>query len=193
MDSSERSPRFLSSAARSAMLGAFVQADSDDLDSAEVRCSYILAHTPCAPAGYIDYAKKKKTTFTSSTAPAASGYAAVLLWLVLLFYLIGDTASESFYASLRASPPAGARVTLLSLGNGAPDVFTSVVSFAAVEGRGGGVGPNNALGGALFVSTGGGRGRHARSRVARRSRRGAARVRLLSLVVLVRILLTKQV
>ncbi|XP_047087487.1 cation/calcium exchanger 1-like [Lolium rigidum] len=77
--------------------------------------------------------------------------------MVVLFYLLGDTASEYFCAPVEGLsavlrlPSAVAGVTLLSLGNGAPDFFASVVSFAT----------NSALGGALFVSTRGGRGRHA--------------------------------
>jgi sodium/potassium/calcium exchanger 6 len=105
------------------------------------------------------------------------GYATFLLWLVVLFYLIGDTASEYFCASLEGLS-ATLRLTLLPLGNGTPDVFASAMSFAVGKGGDGGcVGLNNVLGGVLFVSTGGGRGRHARCRVGRRSRRGAARVR----------------
>ncbi|KAM0909540.1 hypothetical protein ACQ4PT_014747 [Festuca glaucescens] len=129
--------------------------DLQALEGAEARCSYILSHTPCAPAGYVDYLRLFYCGF--GAAPAAVGYAASLLWLVVLFYLLGDTASEYFCASLEGLsaalrlPPAVAGVTLLSLGNGAPDVFASVVSFAA--GDGGGVGLNSALGGALFVST----------------------------------------
>lgn len=127
------------------------------LQGAEARCAYLLAHTPCAPAGYVDYLRLFYCGFAGQ--PAA-GYAAFLLWLVVLFYLLGDTASEYFCASLEGLsaalrlPPAVAGVTLLSLGNGAPDVFASVVSFAAGDGGdGGGVGLNSALGGALFVST----------------------------------------
>ncbi|KAL5219302.1 hypothetical protein ABZP36_019986 [Zizania latifolia] len=120
----------------------------------EARCQYLRTHPPCAPAGYVDYLRLFYCGFGS--APAA-GYAAAVLWLVVLFYLLGDTASEYFCASLEGLsaalhlPPAIAGVTLLSLGNGAPDVFASVVSFAG--GDGGGVGLNSALGGALFVST----------------------------------------
>lgn len=101
------------------------------------------------------------------------GYVAFLLWMVVLFYLLGDTASEYFCASLEGLfaalrlPPAVAGVTLLSLGNGAPNVFASVVSFAATS----------VLGGTLFVSTRGGRGRHGRCRVTKRSCREAAQVR----------------
>lgn len=124
------------------------------LEGVEARCAYLLAHAPCSPAGYVDYLRVFYCGF--GAAPAV-GYAAFLLWLVVLFYLLGDTASEYFCASLEglsaalSLPPAVAGVTLLSLGNGAPDVFASVVSFAA--GDGGGVGLSSALGGALFVST----------------------------------------
>ncbi|XP_062211979.1 cation/calcium exchanger 1-like [Phragmites australis] len=124
------------------------------ISGGDARCAYLRARSPCSPAGYIDYLRLFYCGFAS--APAA-GYAALLLWLVVLFYLLGDTASEYFCASLEGLsaalrlPPTVAGVTLLSLGNGAPDVFASVVSFAA--GDGGGVGLNSALGGALFVST----------------------------------------
>ncbi|KAL6637543.1 hypothetical protein ACP70R_025115 [Stipagrostis hirtigluma subsp. patula] len=124
------------------------------IEGGEARCAYLRTHPPCSPAGYVDYLRLFYCGFAG--APAA-GYAALLLWLVVLFYLLGDTASEYFCASLEGLsaalrlPPAIAGVTLLSLGNGAPDVFASVVSFAA--GDGGGVGLNSALGGALFVST----------------------------------------
>ncbi|BAF12723.1 cation/calcium exchanger 1 [Oryza sativa Japonica Group] len=124
------------------------------IEGGEARCLYLRTHPPCAPAGYVDYLRLFYCGFAH--APAA-GYAAAVLWLAVLFYLLGDTASEYFCASLEGLsaelrlPPAIAGVTLLSLGNGAPDVFASVVSFAA--GDGGGVGLNSALGGALFVST----------------------------------------
>nr|AIN39836.1 hypothetical protein [Zoysia matrella] len=121
----------------------------------EARCRYLRTHARCAPAGYIDYLRLFYCGFAGS--PAA-GCAALALWLAVLFYLLGDTASEYFCASLEGLsaalrlPPAVAGVTLLSLGNGAPDVFASVVSFVST-GDGGGVGLNSALGGALFVST----------------------------------------
>ncbi|KAF0923774.1 hypothetical protein E2562_006732 [Oryza meyeriana var. granulata] len=124
------------------------------IEGGEARCLYLRTHPPCAPAGYVDYLRLFYCGF--GHAPAA-GYAAAVLWLLVLFYLLGDTASVYFCASLEGLsaalrlPPAIAGVTLLSLGNGAPDVFASVVSFAA--GDGGGVGLNSALGGALFVST----------------------------------------
>ncbi|XBI29108.1 hypothetical protein VPH35_053173 [Triticum aestivum] len=115
-----------------------------------------MSHTPCASVGYIDYLH---LFYCGFVATPAAGYAAFLLWLVVFFYLLGGTASEylcaplkGLYVALRL-PPAVAGITLLSLGNGAPDVFASVVSFAAGDsGDGGCYGLNCALGGALFVS-----------------------------------------
>ncbi|CAN6298377.1 unnamed protein product [Urochloa humidicola] len=129
-------------------------AELHSITGGEARCAYLRSHSPCSPAGYIDYLRLFYCGF--SGAPAAAS-AFLALWLAVLFYLLGDTASEYFCASLEGLssalrlPPAVAGVTLLSLGNGAPDVFASVVSFAA--GDGGGVGLDSALGGALFVST----------------------------------------
>ncbi|XP_062201754.1 cation/calcium exchanger 1-like [Phragmites australis] len=123
------------------------------------RCRYLVSHTPCAPQGYVDYLRLFYCGF--GRAPWLGG-AALALWLLVLFYLLGDTASEYFCASLEGLstalrlPPAIAGVTLLSLGNGAPDVLSSVVAFAASGGGGedaGDVGLSSVLGGALFVST----------------------------------------
>lgn len=79
------------------------------------------------------------------------------MWLVVLFYLLADTASNYFCNNLeglsyilRLSPTI-AGVTLLSLGNGAPDFFASVVSFT--RSNDGAVGLNSILGGAFFVSS----------------------------------------
>lgn len=135
------------------------------LDGDGARCRYLRAHAPCAPVGYVDYLRLLYCGF--GRAPWL-GYAALALWLLVLFYLLGDTASAYFCASLEGLsavlrlPPAIAGVTLLSLGNSAPDVLSSVVAFAAghaaataaaAEEDAGDVGLSGVLGGALFVST----------------------------------------
>lgn len=84
------------------------------------------------------------------------GHTLLFLWLLVLFYLLANTASEYFCPSLdnlskvlRLSPTI-AGVTLLSLGNGANDVFATLVSF---KGNGTqGIGFNTVLGGASFIS-----------------------------------------
>ncbi|KDO26542.1 hypothetical protein SPRG_07944 [Saprolegnia parasitica CBS 223.65] len=77
-------------------------------------------------------------------------------WLVLLFYLLGNTADEYFSPTLSTLctqfhiPFDVAGVTLLAFGNGAPDVFSSLASSSsgAME-----TGLNALLGGVMFVTT----------------------------------------
>ncbi|RLN28816.1 cation/calcium exchanger 1-like [Panicum miliaceum] len=140
--------------------GASCEAALRSLPDHAARCRYLSSprHPPCAPAGYVDYLRLFYCGF--GRAPWLGG-AALALWLLVLFYLLGDTASQYFCASLEGLsealrlPPAIAGVTLLSLGNGSPDVLSSVVAFAAggAEGDVGDVGLSSVLGGALFVST----------------------------------------
>ncbi|KAG0466077.1 hypothetical protein HPP92_017657 [Vanilla planifolia] len=113
---------------------------------------------PCETRGYIDYTILFYCVFGDSP---AIGYIFFALWLIVLFYLLGNTASEYFCSSLEGLSralnlsPTIAGVTLLSLGNGAPDVFATVVSFAQGGGDGSAVeiGLSSVLGGAFFVSS----------------------------------------
>lgn len=83
------------------------------------------------------------------------GYVVLVLFIVFWFYILGNVASECFCASLEGIsdifriPPTLSGVTLLPFGNGAPDLFSSLASFAYEPS----VGLNSVLGGGLFVTT----------------------------------------
>ncbi|XP_072992999.1 cation/calcium exchanger 1-like [Typha latifolia] len=116
------------------------------------KCLHIKTLIPCVPQGYVNYLF---IFYCICGRYSAIGYALGALWLLVLFYLLGDTASHYFCSSveslsreLRLSP-AIAGVTLLSLGNGSADVLASIVSFRSGSGE---VGLNSVLGGAFFVS-----------------------------------------
>lgn len=123
------------------------------LDDYEAKCLYLKSENPCVSQGYIDYLFIFYCNFGSFP---LLGYFLMFLWLLVLFYLLGNTASEYFCSSLEnlsrllKLSPTIAGVTLLSLGNGAPDVFSSLVSF--MGGGTGEIGLNTILGGASFVS-----------------------------------------
>ncbi|XP_020579873.1 cation/calcium exchanger 1-like [Phalaenopsis equestris] len=109
------------------------------------------------PHGYIDYLHLFHCVFVNSPALA---FILLALWLLVLLYLLGNTASNYFCSSLESLSnvlhlsPTIAGVTFLSLGNGAPDLFSSIVSFAAGGGKSGvEIGLSSVLGGAFFVSS----------------------------------------
>ncbi|KAL5708692.1 hypothetical protein ACHQM5_019458 [Ranunculus cassubicifolius] len=117
------------------------------------KCQYVKSNKACKSDGYINYLSLFYCTLGQSP---ILGYILLILWLVILFYILGDTAASYFCSSLESLAivlklsPAIAGVTLLSLGNGANDVFSSLVSFMG-DGTGG-VGLNSVLGGVFFVS-----------------------------------------
>ncbi|ANM70938.1 calcium exchanger 7 [Arabidopsis thaliana] len=142
-------------------LNSFAGGDSDScsgglasLDDHRSKCSYIRSQSKCGPQGYIDYLKIFFCIFGQSP---VLGHLVLSAWLFVLFYLLGDTAASYFCPSLDSLSkvlklsPTMAGVTLLSLGNGAPDLFSSVVSFT--RSNNGDFGLNSILGGAFFVSS----------------------------------------
>ncbi|KAJ6858459.1 hypothetical protein NC652_040903 [Populus alba x Populus x berolinensis] len=118
------------------------------------KCIYVKSHIGCRPKGYINYLQ---IFYCTCGQFSMLGYIMLLLWLAVLFYLLGNTAADYFCPALESLSrllklsPTIAGVTLLSLGNGAPDVFASIVSFT--RSSNGGVGLNSILGGAFFVSS----------------------------------------
>ncbi|KAJ4721332.1 Cation calcium exchanger [Melia azedarach] len=125
----------------------------EKLDDYKAKCHFMKSNNPCVSQGYIDYLYLFYCKFGGFP---ILGYFLLFLWLLVLFYLLGNTASEYFCSSLESLSrllklsPTIAGVTLLSLGNGAPDVFASLVSFM---GSGtGNVGLNTVIGGASFVT-----------------------------------------
>uniref|UniRef100_A0A6V7QY85 Sodium/calcium exchanger membrane region domain-containing protein n=1 Tax=Ananas comosus var. bracteatus TaxID=296719 RepID=A0A6V7QY85_ANACO len=124
------------------------------LEDHRSKCAYLKTHAraPCVSQGYVDYLR---VFYCDCGSHPLLGYALLALWILVLFYLLATTASQYFCSSVESLsrelrlPPTVAGVTLLSLGNGSPDVLASVVSFRSGSGE---VGLSSVLGGAFFVS-----------------------------------------
>ncbi|KAK0600705.1 hypothetical protein LWI29_017631 [Acer saccharum] len=122
-----------------------------DYSDYKSQCIYVMSHVGCKPKGYLNYLK---IFYCTCGKFPILGYAFLLLWLLVLFYLLGNTAAKYFCSSLESLskllklPPTIAGITLLSLGNGASDVFSSIASFTKSDD--GDVGFNSILGGAFL-------------------------------------------
>lgn len=111
------------------------------------------SNSACWGKGYVNYLE---IFYCNCGKLPVIGYLVLLLWLVVLFYVLGNTTSEYFCPSVESLStvlklsPTIAGTTLLPLGNGANDVFASIISFT--RSGDGDVGLNSVLGGAIFIS-----------------------------------------
>lgn len=116
------------------------------------KCAYADSITSCK-SGYLNYLKIFYCVCGDSP---ALGYFLLVLWLLVLFYVLGNTTAEYFCPSVESLSrvlklsPTIAGTTLLPLGNGANDVFSSVIAFTRSDDAD--VGLNSVLGGAFFIS-----------------------------------------
>lgn len=124
--------------------------DYTDYDS---KCVYVKSHSSCLGKGFINYLEIFYCNFGRFP---ALGYVLLVSWLIVMFYLVGNTTAEFFVPSVEGLSvvlnlsPTISGTTLLPLGNGANDVFASVISFT--KSHDADVGFNSVLGGVFFVS-----------------------------------------
>lgn len=117
------------------------------------KCEYVKSQSSCLGKGFINYLEIFYCNFGRFP---ALGCILLFSWLIILFYLVGNTTAEYFVPSVEGLSavlnlsPTISGTTLLPLGNGANDVFASVISFT--KSHDGDVGFNSVLGGVFFVS-----------------------------------------
>ncbi|GFR44398.1 hypothetical protein Agub_g5630 [Astrephomene gubernaculifera] len=109
--------------------------------SKEERCAYVREHADCMPDdGWIPYLE---VHYCYLDQLELASTAVFLLWIGALFGLMLMVAERFFCPSLELIaeylrlPPCVAGATLLSFGNGAPDVFTQLAAISSGDDTGG--------------------------------------------------------
>ncbi|GKC35321.1 cation/calcium exchanger 4-like protein [Tanacetum coccineum] len=122
------------------------------VQSYDNECDFLHDNPQCQSGGSFYYLE---FFYCDCVNYAFFGYVSLGVWLLALFYLLGNTSADYFCCCLEklsnvlGLAPTVAGVTLLPLGNGAPDVFASIASFVGTENAN--VGLNSISGGAVFI------------------------------------------
>ncbi|XP_076864258.1 mitochondrial sodium/calcium exchanger protein [Brachyhypopomus gauderio] len=124
--------------------------------SASQRCEFIQTTPDCvADGGFINYPWVTFCVLSPQLLPLAIFL--YILWLLVLFLVLGLIASDFFCPNLSAISSTlrlthnVAGVTFLALGNGAPDVFSAIAAFSRPQTAGLAVGA--LFGAGIFVTT----------------------------------------
>ena len=127
------------------------------IDASADPCAHVATHCASADAEtLVDYRRFRYCD--AANHPRLASLALVLLAL-LIFHVLSDTAEAHFSPNVRALAdrlrlsPTAAGVTLLALGNGAPDVFGAHAAFAAAERASARAAPGSVLAGSDEAAT----------------------------------------
>ena len=109
-------------------------------------CAYVRTHCAVEPGeSLVDY----RVFVHCRAVSRAQAVAVMCLVVALAFWILGDTAEGYFCPAVRTLAdrwnlaPATAGVTLLALGNGAPDVFASLAAFSKFSANDGFINPGS--------------------------------------------------
>ncbi|XP_041854915.1 mitochondrial sodium/calcium exchanger protein isoform X3 [Melanotaenia boesemani] len=137
------------------------ESSSDECDlvmnhSAANRCAFVKDTPDCGMEdGFINYLDVAFCLLPPNLTPLT--ITLCVLWLLVLFVILGLTASKFFCPNLSAISSSlhlthnVAGVTLLALGNGAPDIFSAIAAFSHPHTAGLAVGA--LFGAGIFVTT----------------------------------------
>ncbi|XP_068166797.1 mitochondrial sodium/calcium exchanger protein isoform X1 [Antennarius striatus] len=151
-------PRLVSSPGWSANI---TSKNNDECDivmnfSAADRCAFVKNTSDCSNQdGFINYIHVAFCLLPPNLTPLT--ITLCMIWLLFLFVILGLTASKFFCPNLSAISTSlhlthnVAGVTLLALGNGAPDIFSAVAAFSHPHTAGLAVGA--LFGAGIFVTT----------------------------------------